>query len=111
VAEVHSRQGEQISGNGIAKIVDLDQVRIVADFDDIHIGRVALGGPVEVTFRGSPTVYTGRISRVSPMVKRLKRSQADLGEGNVNLVEVEISLDDPSGMPRLLARETRVIYP
>ena len=110
IAELYSRQGERIHGNGIAKIVDLDQVRILAEIDDIHVGRIAVGGKVEVSFRGSPTVYSGKISRVSPMVKRLKRSQADFGEGNVNLVEVEISLDDPANMPRVLSRETRVIY-
>jgi multidrug resistance efflux pump len=110
VAELYSRQGERIHGNGIAKIVDLDQVRILAEIDDIHAGRIVVGGKVEVTFRGSPTVHKGTISRVSPMVKRLKRSQADLGEGNVNLVDVEIKLDDPAKMPRVLSRETRVIY-
>ena len=110
IAELYSRQGERIHGNGIAKIVDLDQVSILAEIDDIHVSRVLVGGKVEVTFRGSPTVHKGTISRVSPMVKRLKRSQADLGEGNVNLVEVEIKLDDPAKMPRVLSRETRVIY-
>jgi multidrug resistance efflux pump len=110
IAELYSRQGERIHGNGIAKIVDLDQVRILAEIDDIHVSRVVVGGKVEVTFRGSPIVHKGTISRVSPMVKRLKRSQADLGEGNVNLVEVEIKLDDPANMPRVLSRETRVIY-
>ncbi|OFX00775.1 MAG: hypothetical protein A3D94_17665 [Alphaproteobacteria bacterium RIFCSPHIGHO2_12_FULL_66_14] len=111
VTEIYSRQGERVSGNGIAKIVDLDQVRILAEVDDIHIGRVVVGGKVEVMFRGSPVVYKGKVSRISPMVKRLKRSQADAGEGNVNLVEVEVSLDDSSSMPRVLSRETRVIYP
>lgn len=110
IAELYSRQGERIHGNGIAKIVDLDQVRILAEIDDIHVSRVVVGGKVEVTFRGSPIVHKGTISRVSPMVKRLKRSPADLGEGNVNLVEVEIKLDDPAKMPRVLSRETRVIY-
>jgi HlyD family secretion protein len=110
VAEIYTRQGEQVSGNGIAKIVDLSQVRILAEIDDIHIGRVVQGGKVEVTFRGSPIVYQGTVSRVSPVVKRLKRSQADSGEGNVNLVEVEIVLDDPARMPRVLSRETRVVY-
>jgi HlyD family secretion protein len=110
IAELYSRQGERIHGNGIAKIVDLDQVSILAEIDDIHVSRIVVGGKVEVTFRGSPIVHKGTISRVSPTVKRLKRSQADLGEGNVNLVEVEIKLDDPAKMPRVLSRETRVIY-
>ncbi len=110
VVQIFARQGERVSGNGIAKIVDLNQLRILTDVDDLHLGRVALGGKVEVTFRGSPKIYTGKISRVVPVVRRLKRSQADFGEGVVNLVEVEIELDEAAGSPQTLARETRVTF-
>ena len=110
VTQVYTRQGELISGNGIAKIVDLSQLRILADVDDVHLDKVAEGGKVEVTFRGDTKVYMGKITRVSPVVRRLKRSQADLGEGNVNLVEVEIALDDSDTMPKALSRETRVTF-
>jgi len=110
VVQIFTRQGEIISGNGIAKIVDLNQLRIITDVDDLHVGRVAEGGKVEVTFRGDPKIYPGKVVRVASMVKRMKRSQADMGEGNVNLVEVEIVLDDPATMPKVLSRETRVTF-
>jgi multidrug resistance efflux pump len=110
VTQIYTRQGELVSGSGIAKIVDLSQLRILADVDDVHLDRVVLGGKVEVTFRGDSKVYTGKITRVSPVVRRLKRSQADLGEGNVNLVEVEIGLDESDTMPQALSRETRVTF-
>jgi multidrug resistance efflux pump len=110
VTQIYTRQGELISGSGIAKIVDLSQLRILADVDDVHLDRVALGGKVEVTFRGDSKIYMGKITRVSPVVRRLKRSQADLGEGNVNLVEVEIALDESDTMPQVLSRETRVTF-
>ena len=110
VVQIFTRQGELVSGNGIAKIVDLSQLRILADVDDVHLNRINLHGKVEVTFRGDSKVYMGKITRVSPVVMRMKRSQADLGEGNVNLVEVEISLDEPDTMPKVLSRETRVTF-
>jgi HlyD family secretion protein len=110
VVQIFTRQGELVSGNGIAKIVDLSQLRILADVDDVHLNRINLDGKVEVTFRGDSKVYMGKITRVSPVVMRMKRSQADLGEGNVNLVEVEISLDEPDTMPKVLSRETRVTF-
>ena len=110
VVQIFTRQGERVSGNGIAKIVDLSQMRVITDIDDLHFSRVSLGGKVEVTFRGDSRIYTGKISRIMPVVRRLKRSQADMGEGNVNLVEVEIELDQTAGIPQVLTREVRVTF-
>src|SRR5437764_3339557 len=46
-----------------------------AYLDELHIGRVKAGGKVEVTFRGSTTVYKGTIARVAPTVKRMQRDR------------------------------------
>ena len=112
VVQIYSRQGERVSPSGIAKIVDLSQLRILADVDELHVGRVIVGGKVEVTFRGSPTVYKGKISRVAPTVKRMQRVEPDGGSStDGRVVQVEIELDDPSSMPQVLGRETRVTFP
>ena len=112
VVQIYSRQGERVSASGIAKIVDLGQLRILADVDELHVGRVVPGGKVEVTFRGSTTVYKGTISRVAPTVKRMQRVEPDGGSStDGRVVQVEIELDDPSSMPRVLGRETRVTFP
>lgn len=111
VIQIYTRQGERISQNGIAKIVDLSQLRVLADVDELHVGRIANGGKVEVTFRGSPTVYQGTISRVAPTVKRMQRMEPDGGSStDARVVQVEIQLDDPSSMPQVLGRETRVTF-
>jgi hypothetical protein len=55
----------------------MSQLRVLADVDELHIGRVAPGGKVEVTFRGSTTVYRGKISRIAPTVKRMQRIEPD----------------------------------
>lgn len=111
VIQIYTRQGERISQNGIAKIVDLSQLRVLADVDELHVGRIANGGKVEVTFRGSPTVYLGTISRVAPTVKRMQRMEPDGGSStDARVVQVEIQLDDPSSMPQVLGRETRVTF-
>ena len=97
--------------SGIVKIVDMAQLRVLADVDELHLGRVAAGGKVEVTFRGSPSVYRGKISRVAPTVKRMQRIEPDGGSStDARVVQVEIELDDPSGMPQVLGRETRVTF-
>ena len=68
------------------------------------------GGKVEFTFQGSRTVHVGTITRTPLTVKRTKRSEADFGESNARLVEVEIKPDDPQSIPQMLGREARVIF-
>ncbi len=54
VTQIFARQGELAVGLGIAKIVDMNQLRIFATVDELHLGRMKPGAPVEITFRGSP---------------------------------------------------------
>ncbi len=111
VVQIYTRQGERVSGYGIAKIVDLSQLRVLADVDEVHLGRVVAGGKVNVTFRGSPTVYKGKIARIAPTVKRMQRIEPDGATStDARVVQVEIELDDPSSMPQVLGRETRVTF-
>lgn len=111
ILHIYARQGERITPAGIVKIVDMSQLRVLADVDEVHLGRVAAGGKVEVTFRGSPTVYRGKISRIAPTVKRMQRIEPDGGSStDARVVQVEIELDDPSSMPQVLGRETRVTF-
>jgi HlyD family secretion protein len=110
VVDIYTRQGERISFRGIAKIVDLDQIRIFADVDEIHLRTLRPGGKVEFTFQGSRTIHVGTITRTPLTVKRTKRSEADLGESNARLVEVEIKPDDPQSIPQMLGREARVVF-
>jgi HlyD family secretion protein len=110
VTQINSRQGEMASGVGIAKVVDMKQLRVFATVDELHLPRLKVGAPVEVTFRGSPTVYKGKIA-IDPMaVKREKRSEADLGVANVRQIEVEIQADDGVTFPEMLGREARVTF-
>ena len=111
VVQIFSRQGERIAPAGIAKIVDMSQLRVLADVDELHVARLKPGGKVEITFRGSPTVYKGTISRVAPTVKRMQRVEPDgASSTDARVVQVEIEFDDPSTMPQVLGRETRVTF-
>jgi multidrug resistance efflux pump len=111
VVQIFSRQGERVSPNGIVKIVDMGQMRVFADVDELHLGRVVTDGKVEVTFRGNTTIFRGTIVRIAPTVKRMQRIEPDGGSStDARVVQVEIKLDDPSGMPQVLGRETRVTF-
>lgn len=111
VVQIWTRPGERVNQYGIAKIVDMSQIRVFADVDEVHLGRVVVGGKVEVTFRGNTTAYMGKISRIAPTVKRMQRTEPDGGSAtDARVVQVEITLDDPSSMPQVLGRETRVTF-
>ncbi len=111
VVQIHTRQGERVAAGGIAKIVDMSQMHVFADVDEVHLNRLASGGKVEITFRGSATVYKGKIARIAPTVKRMQRVEPDGGSStDGRVVQVEIELDDAASMPQVLGRETRVTF-
>jgi multidrug resistance efflux pump len=111
VVQIYTHQSERIAQNAIAKVVDMSQMRVLADVDEVHLNRIAPGGKVEVTFRGNSTVFRGKIARVAPTVKRMQRTEPDGGSAtDARVVQVEIQLDDPSSMPQVLGRETRVTF-
>jgi multidrug resistance efflux pump len=110
VTQINSRQGESASSVGIVKIVDMKQLRVFATVDELHLPRLTPGAPVQITFRGSPTVYGGRITLAPLTVKREKRSEADFGVASVRQVEVEIEPDDGVTFPQLLGHEARITF-
>ncbi|MCA0300912.1 MAG: efflux RND transporter periplasmic adaptor subunit [Proteobacteria bacterium] len=110
VVQVGSREGELVSEFGIAKIVDMKQLRVFATVDELHLPRLKKGAPVEVTFRGNPQVYKAHVALAPNMVKREKRSEADKGVASVRQVEVEIQADDGVQFPQIIGREARVVF-
>jgi len=111
VVQIFSRQGERVSPAGIVKVVDMAQLRVLADVDELHVNRLRPGGKVDVTFRGNNDVYKGTIERIAPTVKRMQRVEPDGGSStDARVVQVEIKIDDTSSMPPVLGRETRVTF-
>jgi multidrug efflux pump subunit AcrA (membrane-fusion protein) len=110
VVEIFTRQGERISGLGIAKIVDMSQLRVRASVDELHLARMQPGARVSITFKNDPVTYGGRIVRLPLAVTRMVRSDADLGELATRLVEVEIEPDEGIQLPQYLGREARVTF-
>ena len=59
VTQINSRQGEMATGQGIAKVVDMKQLRVFATLDELHLPRLTVGvskslsGP-EVSLRPFP---------------------------------------------------------
>jgi HlyD family secretion protein len=110
VVEIYARQGERFANFGIAKIVDMDQLRVRASVDELHLARMRPGAKVEITFKNDPVTYSGKITRLPLAVTRMVRSDADLGELATRLVEVEIAPDEGTRLPPYLGREARVTF-
>lgn len=111
VAQIFTRVGERVSPAGIAKIVDMRQIRILADVDELSIGLIKLGGKVEFTFQGDSAVYNGTVDRIATTVKRMQRSDSVGGTStDARAVQVNIKPDDPSGLLPVLGREARVTF-
>ena len=115
VLQILTRRGERISPAGIATIVDMKQLRVLADVDEKSIGRVKPGGKVDVTFQSDNRVYKGVVERIAPTVKSMQRPDSGGGtsggtSGDARLVEVKIMFDDPASVPQVLGREARVSF-
>jgi multidrug resistance efflux pump len=110
IVQILARPGERID-RGIAQIVDMSRLRVVADIDEVLVHRIKLGGKVNVTFHGEKTIHHGKIVHIASTVKRMA-SLGSLGTGStkIRVVPVEIALDDASQMPHILGREAEVTF-
>ena len=110
VVQIWAHPGERFD-RGIAQIVDMNQLRVVADVDETLIGRIVMGGKVQVVFRGEKRVHEAKVVRVAETVKRML-SMGSFGSGttNVNVVQVEVRFDDQSQVPQMVGREAQVTF-
>jgi len=90
----------------------MKQLRVVADIDETDLGRVTVGEKVNINFRGSiSTASKGTVARIAPAVKRMQLDDPELGSATeARVVEIEISFDDQSQVPKILGREAHVVF-
>ena len=94
VVQIFARRGENVPPTGIAKIVDMQQLRVLADVDEQRVGSLKPGGKAEVTFRGEATVHKGKISSIAPALKRMRQADPNTSSStDARVVQVEV---DPS---------------
>ena len=111
VAEILARVGETATSAGIAKVINMGQLRVIADVDETNINRIAPGGKVEITFRGDSALYKGTIARIAPTVKRMQKLDPGAGSStDARTIEVEIEFDDRLNVPEVLGREARITF-
>ncbi|MGE0422027.1 MAG: HlyD family secretion protein [Reyranellaceae bacterium] len=109
VLQLYARVGEVVGAQGVAKIVDLSQLRVLADVDEAQLDRVQVGGRAEIRLRGRDEPYKGRVSRVVPSVNRLRRPDPEGATPmDARVVQVEVEFVDTDHIPRVIGREVRV---
>lgn len=110
VTQIVTRPGEALARE-VCQIVDMSQLRILVDLDERLISRVKVGQPVDVVFRGETHALKGKVARVSSTVSRMKTSATSgTGTTKLDVVKVEVTLDDPSQMPKIVSREATVTF-
>lgn len=109
VLQLYARQGEVVGGFGIAKIVDLSQLRVLADVDEVQLDRVQVGGRADIRLRGRDEPFKGRVARVVPSVNRLRRPDPEGATPmDARVVQIEIEFVDTDRIPQVIGREVRV---
>lgn len=109
VLQLFTRQGEAVGAYGIAKIVDLSQLRVLADVDEVQLDRVQVGGRADIKLRGRDEPYKGRVARVVPSVNRLRRPDPEGATPmDARVVQVEVEFIDVNRVPQVIGREVRV---
>jgi len=104
IQERHTSVGEYLTaGAPVVTVVRMDPLRLRADVPEREARRVRTGQPVRVSVEGDPTIYTGRIVRLSPtitaqnrmlLVEAEVRNNGRLRPGS--FARVEIVTDDRS---------------
>ena len=109
ILQIYARQGEVVGGQGVAKIVDLSQLRVLADVDEVQLDRVQVGGRADIRLRGRDEPFKGRVSRVVPAVNRLRRPDPEGATPmDARVVQVEVEFVDTDRIPQVIGREVRV---
>ena len=109
VLQLYARVGEVVGAQGVAKIVDLSQLRVLADVDEVQLDRVQVGGRADIRLRGRDEPYKGRVSRVVPSVNRLRRPDPEGATPmDARVVQVEVEFVDTDNIPQVIGREVRV---
>ncbi|MDP2915646.1 MAG: efflux RND transporter periplasmic adaptor subunit [Candidatus Aminicenantes bacterium] len=77
-------------GTELCSLADMDSLRFKGTVDEIDVGKLVTGMDVEIQIGALPeTKIAGRVTRIYPKAKK---------EGNATLFDIEISLNNTSGM-------------
>jgi multidrug resistance efflux pump len=95
ILEVHARQGERVSAEGIVELGNTEEMYAIAEVYETDIGRVRVGQTASISSPALPRGLQGTVEQVGLKVGKRDVTDTDpLAAVDTRVVEVEIKLDD-----------------
>jgi len=88
-------------GTVILTIADLSKMIILAEINEIDIGKISISQPVDISIEAFPDAdYKGKITHIAPMAK--------IGNNNIRVFDIKISIENltPNLKPGMSANVT-----
>ena len=95
ILEIHTRPGETVGNDGIAKLGQTEQMMVVAEVYQDDIARVEPGQSVSVASPAIPDTLNGTVERIGLQVEQQEVINEDPTENiDARVIEVHIRLDE-----------------
>ncbi|MDX2242478.1 MAG: ABC exporter membrane fusion protein [Leptolyngbyaceae cyanobacterium bins.302] len=95
VIKIHSKEGEQVSSDGIAEVGNTSQMYAVAEVYETDIQKVNRGQRATITSSAFPGEISGTVEQVGMLIRKNDVLNTDpAADTDVRVVEVKIRLDD-----------------
>ncbi|MEO1187294.1 MAG: efflux RND transporter periplasmic adaptor subunit, partial [Cyanobacteria bacterium J06636_27] len=97
ILKINSRSGETASSDGIVELGQVQQMMVVAEVYQAHIGKIKEGQNVRVTSNSVDVDLTGTVDSIGWQVQRQDVINSDPSENiDARVVEVKVRLDEES---------------
>ncbi len=97
ILKINSREGETVSNNGIVELGKVQQMMVLAEVYQAHIGKIKEGQNVRVTSNSVDVDLKGKVDFIGWQIQRQNVVNADPSENiDARVVEVKVRLDEES---------------
>lgn len=94
VLKIYARPGDQVGGDGVLEMADLDQLDVVADVYETDLPRLRQGAEADIVVPGDTRRYAATVSEIGWMVRRTTQASTDpVAATDARTVEVRLALD------------------
>ena len=93
ILKIYARPGDQVGGDGLLDMADLDRLDVVADVYETDLPRLRPGAEAEVTVPGDPRRYPAELREIGWLVRRTTQASTDpVAAVDARTVEVRLTL-------------------
>ena len=97
ILKINSRSGETASNDGIVELGQVQQMMVVAEVYQAHIGKIKEGQNVQITSNSVDVDLKGKVDSIGWQVQRQDVINSDPSENiDARVIEVKVRLDEES---------------